>query len=501
MWRIIPLLVLAAISSAEDALPAFVEPAGTISLSQAIDAALLNNPQLRPYSLDSEIGAARVVQAGLRPNPELSLEIENIGLGNDDTASTVTRTVGVTRDGVAAQVDRDADSGGSGVFDDTEVTLVLSQIIELGGKRAARIKAAELESEVLEWDFEVARFEVVGEVLARFADVLAAQERLNQERDAVGLAESLANTVVQMVNAGSVSPLEARRANAEAEHARINMRGRERDWEQARLRLAAMWASTTPQFTAVAGDIAAPQTLPDLDSILTSQASHPELRRWSAELARREAIVAHERALGAPDLTVGLGYRATANDGGGGGGYSYGTEGILFSDRSGGDGHLQHSLVLEASIPLPLFHRNQGAIREAELKVERLSDEQQAWEAEFVAVVTQQHARAVAASERVAGLTERVLPELEKTFALTQEGYERGKFDFLRVLDAQRAVIDARLESLDARLTYLLSLAEIERLVGAGLTAPVAISTVEAETSEIRMTETDNNDHEEQKDE
>ena len=469
MLRTIPLLFLAAFAFAEEPVPPFEEPQGVISLRAAIDAALLHNPQLTPFSWDERIGDARITQARLRPNPELSVEIENIRVSGGDGGKVTIRTLGLSSDGVVAELDRHDTGRASSLFEDTEATLLISQLIELGGKRGARIAAAERGKEVLGWDYEVARFNVVGEVVARFADVLAAQERLGQEREVVALAEQLSSSVSQMVDAGSVSPLEARRAQAETEHARINLQAREREWEQARLRLAAMWGSTTPQFASVDGGVnsAALPELPALETLLTQRQEHPALRRWAAELARREAVLTHERKLRLPDLTIGLGYRATATQTPNERGFSVGTEGITGSRSYGGGEDWKHSIVVEASIPLPLFHRNQGAIKEAELMVRRLSDEQRAWEAEVVAVLTEQHALAGAASERLTGLAQRVLPELDKTFALTREGYERGKFSFLNVLEAQRAVATARVEILDARITFYQAVAEMERIIGA----------------------------------
>lgn len=466
--RTLPLLFIAAFAFADQPVHQFAEPQGSLTLRMAIDAALLHSPQLAPYSWDERIADARITQARLRPNPELSMEIENIRLGGAGGDTETTRTLGLSSDGLVAGLERQDSDGASRFFGETEGTLSISQLIELGGKRGARIAAAEREREVLEWDYEVARFEVVGEVVTRFAEILAAQERLNQEREIVALAEQLSSTVGQMVEAGSVSPLEARRAKAEAEHARINLQTREREWDQARLRMASMWGSTTPAFTSAEADEIA--DLPDpplLETLLAQRESHPALRRWAAELARREAVLTHQRKLRLPDLTLGVGYRATAMEVSSGRGFSVRTDGLTGSRWNGRGEDWEHSIVIEASVPLPLFNRNQGAIEEAELMLGRLSDEQRAWEAQAVAVLTEQHAAALAESDRFENLSARVLPELESTLSLTREGYERGKFDFLAVLEAQRAVVGARIEVLEARTGYFRAVAELERIVGA----------------------------------
>ena len=55
-----------------------VETTNGITLDEAIERTLKNNPELATYAWDTRIAEARVVQAGMRPNPEMSLEIEGI---------------------------------------------------------------------------------------------------------------------------------------------------------------------------------------------------------------------------------------------------------------------------------------------------------------------------------------------------------------------------------------------------------------------------------------
>ncbi|MCC6796814.1 MAG: TolC family protein [Candidatus Hydrogenedentes bacterium] len=494
MWRIVPLILAALPAFAET--PPFEEPQGELTLQRAVDTALLHSPKLAPYAWDLRIGDARIAQARLRPNPELSFEIENIVLGGGAEHSSTTRSGGFTpatvaldpvvnngavqlqptftRPGLSGGVEHEKQSGADG-FANAEFTLSLAHVIELGGKRAARIETAERERAVAEWDYEVARFEVVGEVVARYTEVLAAQARVQEELSVVELSDSFAATVSQLVDAGSVSPLESRRAKAAAEQAHLDRREKENELDRARLRLAATWGSTQPAFGNASGDVAATPALPTRESVQSLRNEHPILKRWGAELARRGAVFRQERSLAVPDLTVRFGYRATSIDEGHSRAFGAGTDGFSASRTTNGGDDLQHSIVLEASLPLPIFHRNQGAIREAELNHEKLGDEQRAWESEVDAALAESFSVAEASLERIDGVSQRILPELEKNYALTQEGYQRGKFAFLDVLDAQRAVVDARLELLDARIAYHQSIADIERLAGAGIVSNVHI--------------------------
>ncbi len=457
----------ACLVGAQAARAEFPEPVGTLTLGAALDAALQNSPQLAPFRLDRPIAEAYALQAGLRPNPTLTVEVENLAASRAGTATTRTQSVGIAPDGLpSAGLEWEKASGSRGVFDGSEFTLRLSQLVELGGKRAARVVAAELAADVTAWDYEVRRHELVGEVVVRFMDVLAAQERVRQAEVLAGLGERLADTVQGQVEAGAVSPLEGRRARAEAARLEVDIHEARDALDQARMRLAALWGSTRPQFDGAAGDLAALDPLPDLDALLGVRAHHPLLQRWTAELAHRDAVTARERTRRIPDIEVSLGYRLENAGEGVVRRYWLGSDGAGWA-RSREEGARSHSVVLEVSVPLPIFDRNQGEIRASELLAERGAAERRAVDIGIASELTRLHAAAHAARERVEALASRILPEFEVTYALTQEGYAEGKFDLFAVLDAERSLGATRLALSDARIAYHEAVAEIERTLGA----------------------------------
>src|SRR5262245_5893400 len=93
-----------------------VEPgaARELTLANAIDLALARNPGLKASLYELTAAQGRIVQAGLRINPELNLELENF-----------------------------AGTGDVNAFGALETTLSLSQVIELGGKLDLRRGVAE----------------------------------------------------------------------------------------------------------------------------------------------------------------------------------------------------------------------------------------------------------------------------------------------------------------------------------------------------------------------
>jgi outer membrane protein, heavy metal efflux system len=92
-----------------------LEPTGMLRLEEVLRTALLQNPELSATAFEVRAADARALQAGLLPNPELELELEEFG-GTGELRGTRA----------------------------SESTFQLSQLIELGGKRARRLRASGL---------------------------------------------------------------------------------------------------------------------------------------------------------------------------------------------------------------------------------------------------------------------------------------------------------------------------------------------------------------------
>ena len=89
------------------------DPSGAITHRDVLSAALAGSPELGAFSAELRAREALTLQAARHPNPTLRGDLENVGGSG-------------TRQGV----------------EDTEATLLLSQLVELGGKRTKRIQTS-----------------------------------------------------------------------------------------------------------------------------------------------------------------------------------------------------------------------------------------------------------------------------------------------------------------------------------------------------------------------
>ncbi len=498
IYSLILSLVLSA--SAEPSLR-LEEPTGTVTLSEALSAALLGNPGLAAYAWELRVTEALTLQAGLRPNPESSFEVEGLRFRDAPSSTTRSRAIGLEIDGMALspawEIGRERGAGASGAFDDADLRLALSQRIETGAKRARRVRLARAEEDLARWDYEAARADVLAETARRFIAVVVTQEQVALATDLHRLAEAVRDAVAAQVEAGKVAPLDLQRARTEADLAAIDMRTAQRLLDARRAALAATWGATEARFERADAVLDAPPPLPDLDSLrtgarapsvppITDSSSHrglnPDVARWRSEIARREAALALARAQRAPDLTVSLGLRVTPIGSERHSGIAWGSSGVAFTrERTVYDRDADTTITLGVSVPLPLFDRNQGNIRAEEHRVAQASAQERAARVDAAGGIASAHHEAAARRDEFTGLRDAVLPELERIRALTVEGYEAGKFGYLDLVGVERDLFASRARALDALAAYHEAAITLERLSGLAIVSEDSNNTLPSE--------------------
>lgn len=391
-------------------------PTGMLTLSQAQELALQSNPQLAAVGWEVQTGEARTLQAGLAPNPEVSVEVENV-----------------------------AGSGDLRGVDSAEITLFLSQEIEVAGKRRKRTHVAALERDLATWDYEATRLDVLTQVTRAFVEVLSLQERLELHEELVRLAEQVVNTATERVRSGKVSPLEETRARLVLSQTRITRARTQRELEGARKRLVTVWGGSSPAFERVQGELESITAIPSVEQIAEHLPQNPAMARWATALAQRQAALQLEEARQIPNPSLGAGFR-------------------YFNETD------DRALVMEVSMPLPIFDRNQGNLLAARYQLAKAEAQRRAAETEVQANLAETYAALSAAFTNITRLQQEVLPDAQQAFAAVGEGYRQGKFGFLDVLDAQRTLFEARGQYLDALTAYHQARVTVERLIGKSLT-------------------------------
>ena len=386
------------------------EPPGPLTLKAALALTRVHNSELA--IMGREVGAAdaAVLQSEVLPNPELSATWEEVGKSSRSTS------------------------------------LQISQLVELGGKRSARIRAAGLGKDAATAEYEAKRIDVLTRAAQAFIDVLAGQRRKQLSDQAVALASQAAEAVGKRVTAGKVSPVEETKARLEAGAARIEAEQAGRELASARTRLTAFWGNSAPRFTEAVGDLEMLVVVPPLEQLTLRARSNPERTRSIAEVARRSALLDGERAKRIPDITLGAGVQRAQDN-------------------------RENLPLLTLSMPLPFFDRNQGNVLEAIRRVEKARDEQSFSDTRLESELGQTYERLKAVEMEVKTLRDELLPGAKSAFDAATTGYQLGKFGFLDAIDAQRTLFQSNQQYVKALAEYHRAVADIERLTGEPLKA------------------------------
>jgi len=383
-----------------------------VTMDEAIERAVRAAPTLELHQERVAARRSTVIQAGFRPNPILNLDSSDI-------------TSAVPFSGLGQ----------------TELTLSMSQQIERGGKREARVEQAEAGLRLSQISNQVARSEVELQARLAYLDVSAAHLRLTNARNRSEVLKAFANVVEQQSRTAAASRATVGLVSAKYQEAQA-------DVEQAQITiirtsqfLTALWGADDGRVEVDLQALLAADSPYDYPATLVTDQSL-DVREGRAEKARARAGLRLERARAKQDPSVRLGLR-----------------------RIGGSGDM--AAVASVSIPLAFFDTNKG-------NIQRAAAEERA--AEWAIRDTQLHLKrryANAFSEMdaayrdIVNLREVIMPIAKTALHEAQKGYEQGGFSYLEVLGAQQALQDFEERELSSLVRYHQSEAILIRLMAA----------------------------------
>jgi len=393
-----------ALLAAALAFPATVAFAEPITLDEAIAKAIAAAPSIRANEAAIVAAQAGRIQAGVRPNPTVTVEGENL--------------VG---------------SGSYNVFGQAEITGTYSQTIERGGKRDARVAYADRDIGVAEASSRVTRLELVSAVQRAFLDVVVAGYVVEIAETRLGVELEMQREALRRVR-GYKDPLFVETsASARVTQAQLNLTEARAREVAARAGLAAYWGGSGEEIETegeVMSGIPAARQLAEADMALAQ-----------AEADRASAAIALEQTRARQDYTVSVGAR-----------FLRGTNDV--------------AVVAGVTIPIGRFDRNQGNIARAQAEKLRIELTAEAERLDRLRRLASLGAEADSVRARADAIVREVYPQTTKALQQVRDGYVRGGFSFRDMQDAANAIIQAQAEWLDAVTRYRDLQTEIDRLTG-----------------------------------
>ena len=424
----------------ESAMPTMPRPATTPAVATTAPGladferiAMQRNPTLRQAAAQVEATMNRSFQAGLYPNPTVGYVQEQIGALGEVTplASGIT-----TR--------------GRGTPGELVGGFIQQEFITGGKLRLSRAKFAE-EASAARWQAEAQILRVLNGVRVRFFEVLAAQRLIQIHRELVRLNDDAVRTTDGLVNVGQANEPDLLQAKIEARRARVALRNAENhyqgSWENLVSLAGAPELRPTPLDDRPIDSAGSPL---DFEATLSDLLHRsPEIQAAMSEIRRSEIMVRRERVEPIPNVTV----QAIV-------GRNYEFNNLTTAG-------------VQVSIPLPIFNRNQGTVREAQSDLARDHAEYQR-----VVLSLRQRLADVAtrhndALQSVEDFRTETLPMARRAYEIQSANFRQRRAAWPQVLVAQRTYVDLNKDYVQSLLE--LRKAEVEiggMLLVDGLSTP-----------------------------
>jgi cobalt-zinc-cadmium efflux system outer membrane protein len=389
---------------------------------------LQHSPTLQSYPYQLRLSEAERLQAALRPNPEVQLSLDNV-----------------------------AGSGDYQGIDQAELTLSLSQVIELGDKRALRLETVQWQQQLRQQQFEVLRLDSLAATTRSYIQQVELQQLHLHIKRRIEREQQLLALATQRAQASSLGEVDVAKLELRLTRSQLELQALQNAVQLGSAQLAAHWAQT-PDFQQVEGSLAALPLLPSLAELQTSLQQTPSMQQFITQARLDDTLLRQAQAAQNADLTLSTGLR-------------YHAQGA----QQRGD----HAFVLSVSMPWQRDDPSAGTRLAAQTQRELTALTQQQTERTLQLVVTQIYLELEQLRHYSQVLQRHVIPKSQQVLALSEQGYQQGQVDLFGLLSAAQDAHQAEVDLIQAQSRFHLQLLELERLTGHAMTlsGPVRWST------------------------
>ncbi len=346
-------------------------------------------------------------QAGRLPNPLLAFGGQNLGPNHSDS-------------------------------DDNELFVAITQPIELGGKRSARVNLAEATECVSNWDLAIVKNALANDLLHAFISVAAAQERLTLASQQAQFTQETLDHIKVKEEAGRSPSLEIKKAEIAKNTALVAISQEQSALKQELRQLRAFWPDRTT-FTSVEFPLYTLQEPPTLEQLTSALPNNPIVGKAQASTVQANRVAALESSQRIPNVAVQVGVS---------------TESWT----------KYPALTVGIDIPIPIFDRNSGNIDSARHDYYRSLYEEKGLQQRLLAELEVTYHEWIAAYFQALTLKNEIIPKAEEAHTFSKEGFQEGKFNYLEFLDAQKTLLEVKQQYLDAVEAYHHKRADVLKL-------------------------------------
>ena len=369
----------------------------SLSLHDAVEAAL-DSPNAQIAKGQVDVAQGQVRQAGLRPNPRLFLQSEDLRPWVDDFSFP----------------------------NSTEDYGYLSQTFEIDGKRGKRVALANAYLHRSEAERTLRIRQIAGAVATAYWYAVSTERIADLLQHDLTAVDDMVRYHKERVDAGAMRGVDLIRIQIERDRIFLSLQAARRDEELARIDLFKQIGRTLPKDIHLTDDITATDQLPAID-LTTALAQRADIAVARDEVAAAEADLKLQHSLAVPDPDLLGGYKRNVGT---------------------------NTFYAALQIPLPFRNRNQGEIEraEAQVRIARASLQQ------TELIVRTDIDAATESYQRELAIVQGTLPEMraraKQNLEILTEAYRIGGVDLLRYLDAERTNIDVEVTAIRTLAEY-----------------------------------------------
>lgn len=289
----------------------------------------------------------------------------------------------------------------------------------------------------------VVQRKVCTDVKVAYYDLLVAQQRYAIAQQLLQIAQQATNAARQLLEAKEVGKADLLQATIEEENAQIVLQNATNKLFASWQIMASLTGLSAQQPELVLGEFEqAPVEIAFENVLVQLRSTSPEIAVAVASIETAQRTLARERFEPRPNLSVnGL--------------VNYRDEGIGGASDGG----------VAVSLPVPLWNKNQGRIREAyfELQAAQRSLEKLEFDLQNrLAPVFERYGNAKNQYQRYRDI---ILPAAKESLELNRQAYSSGEVGFVVLLTAQRTFFETNLQYLDATRELRLAESEIDGML------------------------------------
>jgi cobalt-zinc-cadmium efflux system outer membrane protein len=381
-----------------------------INLATAINLMLEENPSLKIFELRKRSLEGAQYTAGLNPEIEMGLEAENF-LGSKPYTA----------------------------FDQSELTVSVSSVIELGGKKDARKNYVSTKYGLLDAQRKIKSLDLISELTDAFIDALATQARIKLAEESVRLSEDIYESVKRKAKAGAISDVEVKRSYASLKQAQLTLQGEQSKLERQSVNLSLYWSEKQPQFSHLSGelfDFGVVKEIGELHQNL-EKSNLIQVLTMKQRLAESRLVVVQAESAAEVNWSLGVRRFDESND-----------------------------AALTAGISVPLFKRkrNKGTLMEVEAEIDSSHAEQRIALLKLYGQINEFYSLRQAAIEKFNTLENEIIPALAHALELTKEAYLDGRYGYLEYSAARADLIQSKKSLIDTAQSILNYGVQLERI-------------------------------------